>query len=327
MEITNKEIEIKIGNKSHKFKNLILNNYLQMYSGCFLEDSYKSLEIAYLVFDKKLHITEDTTQIEYDVMLPSFWMSAEDEAKQIVSNNSVEIRYVFKNYASENELFPKVDWNQYVGKKITGIGFGTGDVLGEIHAFLDTSNYDLVVQENQNIIITRVDRLQTNANFFGVNINFPLHLSPNYFINTQNNNRRYKVALKNVGFGVTAQDFDVWYSENEFTVTKDNTSVIITTQYTTIAPRMGLYPSSSLYPSDMLYPEQIEGLYPKNDLYPSDTLCPESIPFRYILYRFVVQELKDIEAGYEDTNMSYIQSYPLTKYGNLKYLLKYERGE
>ncbi|MEG0282625.1 MAG: hypothetical protein RR662_05555 [Clostridia bacterium] len=325
MEITNKEI--KIGNKSHKFKNLILNNYLQMYSNCFLEDSYKSLEIAYIMFDKKLHVTEDTTQMEYDVMLPSFWMSAEDEAKQIVSNNSVEIRYVFKNYASENELFTKVDWNQYVGKKITGIGFGAGDILGKIHAFLDTSNYNLVIQENQNIVITRVDRLQTNANFFGVNINFPLHLSPNYFINTQNNNRRYKVVLKNVGFGVTAQEFDVLYNENEFTVAKGETSVVITAPYTTVAPRLGLYPSNLLYPSGDLFPEQIEGLYPKNDLHPSGSLYPESIPFRYILYRFVVQELKDIEAGYKDTNMSYTQSYPLTKYGNLKYLLKYERGE
>lgn len=123
MEISNKEIEIKIGNKSHKFKNLILNNYLQMYSNCFLEDRYKSLEIAYIAFDRNVAITEDTTNMEYDVMLPSFWMSAEDESKQITSNNSVEIRYVFKNYASENEFFPKIDWNQYAGKKITGIRF------------------------------------------------------------------------------------------------------------------------------------------------------------------------------------------------------------
>ena len=46
MKVKNLEVGIKIGNKQHKFTNLILNKYLDLFAYSFLEFKDKNLDFC-----------------------------------------------------------------------------------------------------------------------------------------------------------------------------------------------------------------------------------------------------------------------------------------
>ena len=70
MKVKNLEVGIKIGNKQHKFTNLILNKYLDLFADSFLEFKDKNLDFCCINLTKeKTLITPESTEMQFDTIL------------------------------------------------------------------------------------------------------------------------------------------------------------------------------------------------------------------------------------------------------------------
>ena len=150
MKIQNKEIGIKIGDKELKFTNMILNSYLDLFADSFVEFKNKDLPYCLVNFNNINNITEDSTEMNYDLILEADF----NKNIEVLSPISITNKYYYRN--------PQVgqEWEAYIGKPIISIGFANYDyILNKyiIYAYLDISNYNIIIQENQPITISRID--------------------------------------------------------------------------------------------------------------------------------------------------------------------------
>ena len=192
MKIKNDLISIKTGKKIYDFNNLILNDYLYRFvvrqtSTQYLNKARMQLKMKYCLikFDTPLeNITEHSElhNTDFDICLmttPSHTQSL-DEKQVTITYQYNNIDYIY-DYARGTAI--NIDLSQYYGRKITAIGFNswwTWNTNYPVCAVLDTSNYNIYVQESQELAITRRDIISTDADFVSNSslITGPAHLAP-----------------------------------------------------------------------------------------------------------------------------------------------------
>ena len=70
MKVKNLEVSIKVGNKQHKFTNLILNKYLDLFADSFLEFKDKNLDFCCVnLTNEKTLVTAESTEMPFDTIL------------------------------------------------------------------------------------------------------------------------------------------------------------------------------------------------------------------------------------------------------------------
>ena len=142
-----------------------------------------------------------------------------------------------------------IDFNNYVGRKITAVGFG---YYNTCFAVVDTSKMNIILNNSEQFEITRVDNYQSDAKCYG--IDFPLHLvnfSAYYNANSSANEftiaKLYSIGMGNrEGLMESEAVIDFEYTEIE----DDNITINFGTPVD-----VGHYPSEDLYP----------GFYPVRD--------------------------------------------------------------
>lgn len=331
MKIRNDLVSIKIGQKQYDFKNLIFDEYLKRIISRQLDiENFNLLHHEFfmrnllLKFDTPFENLDSSTVLhnqDFDIGL-----TKGATAEQEISDEGISIKYTYnagpdfvvydysKGTASNNYI------NNYYGRQITAIGFNSSyrndsSMTNSIPvcAILDTSNYNLYLQENQLFIVTRKDTITTDAKFYSKfpEIKGPAHLCPmgiEYNGDSWINN--YYGILYSIGYG---NHPDTMLTEeligNEVRAIQDNTNLFIGPIINTDFANKLKYPNSNIYPNYKLYGAKDNYKY---------------IILKYKVYRLEVDNLG--ETTYIDTNMYYHQVVPLNNYGSGNIEIKYERG-
>ena len=328
-KVKNLSIDIKIGNREYKLKNLILNTLLNSY--------VKKLTIQYdqmrtvlascmLKFSNLENITGDSLIRcdTFDICITTANINSLNSANKIINkyvyNSENEYIYDYSKQTSQN-----IKISDYIGNKIYALGFSFAGTDGSLNvdAVLDVSNYDMYIYEGEEILITRIDEISTDAIFESLHekVKFPVHLLgqgiegiiPPQELWDSNHESSYIIynnshaKLTNFGFGNKPDNIELEYDiEGNYEVNENIFSI-----------------------KKIWSPK---GLYPSQDLYPSDDLYPDDIPYEYLILKFKLFQ-KVAEGTYEDyievekfTGAEYLQAIPLDKRGNIDLNIKYERG-
>lgn len=348
MKIKNELITIKIGKKIYEFNNLILNEYLKRFVIAQLDPSQiksnlikRQLCYCLLKFDTPFQGLNSNTTLkntDFDVCI-----LFEAVPSQFINENSVIVQYFFeidekstildyKKYSTQG-----VHLRNYYGKKITAIGFNSiwiddTDLTWKVPvcAVLDTTNYNLYIQKDQGLSITRRDVITTDAEFYSGNkklIPGPIHLAPFGIPQIINNPTIYNedktsyvtpyyngfAFLHSVGLSsykdyidkefVIGQDIQVYNNENELDFSKIE-------NYLTGKAIIGV----------------------GNNIYPSLSLYPTKTTYKYLILKYKVWQVVtsgtygNITEEIVDTGYYYYMALPLTKIGKFNFKIKYERG-
>ena len=218
MKVKNLEVSIKVGNKQHKFTNLILNKYLDLFADSFLEFKDKNLDFCCVnLTNEKTLVTAESTEMPFDTILE--FNSA--ERSELLTENTVINKYNYESpLAGYNSL------SSYIGQYIKQIGFGIYDYEAkkfELYAYLDVSKYNIVVQEGQPIVISRMDKVSTDMNFWS-NANAvkcPYHLTTKGLLEV--NGYEYDTViprLYSIGFGSLPYKFTDEYLVEDLDISK-----------------------------------------------------------------------------------------------------------
>ena len=346
MKIKNEYIKIKQGEKEVTLNNYIYDSYLSLFSttqynvnderivDLVAELHDKQLNTCYIKFDEPLQDITNATVQDFEVR------AFTKKINFTTSNNKINILYDYDFNRSTDISTPTglwIDINDYIGRKITALGFGG---LYNIHACLDVSNYDIYILEDENLTLTRMDTINSEATCVGYD--FPVHLSPigdydNAVFNPVVQGYETKWAkIYSVGFAKTLGTF-----EEEYVIDEDiDLRVESDTSFgfnlkkgdmQTIFPRNDLYASNNVFPLPLyiqteLYPRT--SLYCDNDLYPSDSNY-KYIVFKYRLY-LIHWEGEDETTGY--IRIKYLDEYysmyiPNTTKGLFEIVEKIERSD
>lgn len=181
-KIKNVLVNIQIGKREYSFKNLILDNLLNFYASAIVDDFnkiFKQMNTCLISFSKldiksDMVITNDT----FDIGLFSCIH------KTIGNQNKIVNKYVYTSeddfiYDYSKKTALNIKLANYGGKKINTIGFSYS-VVGAWYttAVLDVSNYDIYIQEGEELRITRIDEVSTDAIFTSLSdkVISPIHL-------------------------------------------------------------------------------------------------------------------------------------------------------
>lgn len=328
-KIKNLSIDIKIGSKEYKFRNLILNKLLNNYATSLIEKynkSLRSMDTCCIKFSP-IDIDEnlDLTTSDFDICVLN------SNKNTTISNASVTIKNVC---STENTIV--YDYNErtthelnyYVGKKIYVLGFSFTFAPGAgINAILDVSNYDITIYENEILVITRIDEISSDSIFtslsekvFGL-----VHLAPDGIDGIlppqelwDENHTQSTIIYNNAYAKLEKISFANKIGEHELEADIGSNYTVLNNIFTiknVLCPKV-IFPNSNLFPSSELY-----------------TLAQY---YKYINLHFKLYQ-KVAEGTYDDyelvetyTGAEYIQSIPIEdieKDGNLEIKIKYERGE
>lgn len=309
MKVKNLEVSIKIGNKQHKFTNLILNKYLDLFADSFLEFKDKNLDFCCVnLTNEKTLVTAESTEMLFDTILE--FNSA--ERSELLTENTVINKY---NY--ENSLAGYPPLSSFIGQYIKQIGFGIYDYEAkkfELYAYLDVSKYNIVVQEGQPIVISRMDKISTDMNFWS-NANAvkcPYHLTTKGLLEV--NDYEYDTVipkLYSIGFGALPYKFTNEYLVEDLDISKTGVGEI------TIDNVLNNYAKNDLFPR--------EDLYPRPDLYPQEGTANLLI-YKFKLFRKLFTDPEQ-PPMLQDTGLFYVQYKQLERFGQItKLKIRYERG-
>lgn len=353
MKIKNESVTIKIGREQKTFQNLILNDYIDLYADSFLSFKDKFLAYCFIKLDTLQEITPESTQMEYDLVLENYLRDFEE----IYTENTIINKYNYKNVV-ENKV------GNLNGHKITGIGFGLWDIETDnykLYAFLDVSSYNVVIQNNQSVSVSRIDKVTSDLKFYcdDNSIKYPLHLTTKGKIEFKAND--YDTVfpkLYSIGLGTLYNQMEKEILIKDLDFKKESLGVLRITG----AKDYASYPSYNTFPNPNLYPGRIntdleplriegkeninkanldfslegafidkdlsEGLYPSIFLYPNNELYPEKAITKWVIYKFQLyrQRYEGEEEIIEPLNQYYKQSQFTELTGNLKLKIKYEKG-
>lgn len=307
MKIGNEEVSIRIGNQEKTFKNMILNNYLNLFADSFLEFKNKDLPYCYVNFSNyKNNINEDSTEMAYDMILETNL----DKNVEILGSNSVINKYYYRN-----SLAGELTWDDFRGRTIIDIGFGNYDnQLGKfvLYAYIDVSKYNIVVQDLQPIVISRVDKITSDMKMWTRNkkIKAPIHLTTRGILELKGFEYETIVTkLYSVGFGVVPYQLNQEYLVENLNFTRNATGKINI--------------------QENLIAEHLNSLYMSNSLYMKSDLYMQKPSYQFIIYKFKLYKIEYSEQGqknYVDTGMYYTQYSELKKHGKINLSIKYERS-
>lgn len=309
MKIENKEIGIKIGNKERKFTNMILDSYLDLFASSFLEFQNKDLPYCLVNFTKNnTNINEQSTEMQYDTILEADLL----QNVEILTDNSIINKYYYRS-----PLAMEKDLSEFSGQQIRQLGFANYDYnLSKyvIYAYIDVSKYNIIIQDNQPVVISRVDKITSDMNLWKSDkrIKAPVHLTMramNTYLGMEYT--QIKPKLYSVGFGVLPYTLNKEFLIEDLTIEKTETGTI---QINNVLETE--YNPNTLFFSD--------------DLKMSDDLLLRKPSYDLLIYKFKLykETYPDLESPpvLVDTGMWYTQYKKLSKYGKIKLSVKYERS-
>lgn len=313
MKIKNEIIELKIGKKIYSFQNYILDEYLNTFVRTQLSTeeltsikNSKSLRCCLLKFDSKAILDPDGNLYprDFNVMsLNTYDLKQEISKKQITVKYNYDFRMIRDVAGNSNTTI-----SNYNGKKITALGFTTTWMTQlfnlPIKAYLDVSNYNIYVQENEEISITRKDIIETEADFYSPfsNIKAPLHLMP-CGMDGETNVQVNFAQLYSVGYSSYKDRMDIEYLIKNKQVVKQTSKIIIYELNNTESAK--------------------EDLQPQNNIYPSVNLFPLKADYNYLILKYKI--FKNQDSAYLDTGQ-YYHMLIKPKTGNANLTINYERG-
>lgn len=322
-KIENVEINIKVGKREYTIKNLILNELLNVYAKALITDyktQRKYLKHCFVKFNTPLTFNENSKlkNTDFDIAILN------DTTEVELSPNQITKKYNWSN--SLYDFSTTRVWNDYKGKKICTIGFGFNFMKSSTYnmcAVVDVSNYNIYVEENEEICITRIDRITTDTVFTTSNkekVKGPVHLHGGItgilpsqtFTSPDGTEKRFVegvayAKLTNIGL-------------SDFT-NKIEKELQLNNNYEV---------NNNVFKIKNIYSPP--GLYPNGDLFPSDDLFPEEKSYKYLILKFKLYQ--DVDKGtfstpnvvVTDTGEYYLQAIELDKYNNVELDIKYERG-
>lgn len=325
MKIENKLVSIRIGNKQYDLKNLITNNCLTRFARRQLEPNRynyipNDIEMSYclLKFDDPFEINEDIElhNQDFDICLvkgPSYYV------ERVISSNRISVKYFYStNFLYDyKKATSDVSISDYYGKKIATIAFNSwfasdanSSAKIPIMAIIDTSNYNIYLQENQNLSIVRQDTITSDAEFYCENFNIkgPLHLLPGYNLVKFNYENFYTFGfLYSIGLSSWANRID-----KEFILGKDIEAIQADNKITfenieNYFSKYFLYSGDNIYPSTSLYP------------------CKKT-DYKYVIFKYRVYTTPIIGNDLTPTEIYYYQAIPIDKWGLSNFVISYERG-
>ena len=203
MKIKNDSVRIQIGNKKYDFHNLILNEYIKrLINKQLSKESATNLTLTestiltYLLLklDTPINnLTQDSSITNYNFDIAIVHGASKHQnisEKQVVMQYDYNILindYVIDlNLVQQGKKSPETIkyLSDFYDRKITAIGFTTHWYPYKevpVCAVLDTSNYSIFLERNQDLTISRKDIITTDAEFSTNNkekVKGPAHLSP-----------------------------------------------------------------------------------------------------------------------------------------------------
>lgn len=308
MKIENKEVTIRIGNKTKTFTNMILNSYLDLFADSFKEFKVKDLPYCLINFTKdNRNINEDSTEMQYDLVLQTELY----QTKEIITSNTIINKYYYHAEQVGEE------WDNFINQSIQQIGFANYDAeLSKytIYAYIDVSEYDIKVQENQPIYINRVDKITSDMDFWSNNskVKTPIHLTRNGILELRGfDYLRIQPKLYSVGFGVLPYSMQKEFLVDNLEIQRPGTGQVVINNILNCG-----YDKNTLY----FNPE----LKMSKDLIMRTPTLPLLI-YKFKLYKETYPNPEEPPV-WEDTGMWYTQYKKLKKHGDLKLSIKYERS-
>ena len=311
MKIENEEVSIKIGNKTKTFKNLILNSYLNLFADSFLNFKEKNLPYCLVNFTKNnININEYSTGMQYDTILEADFSNN----IEVLTGSNIVNKYFYQNpVAGMNYL------GDFKGQTIKELGFANYDYETDkyiLYAFLDVSKYQITIQDNQPLTISRVDKISSDMKFWANNpkLKAPYHLTARGLIETIGMEYHTIIPeLYSVGFGVLPYSFVKEYERDDLMMLRNLLGTI------SIPNLLYNFKNNDLYPN--------ENLYPNEDLYPQ-TPTASLLIYKFKMYKKVYPNSESDNYELEDTGMYYTQFRELkdSEYGKFSLRIKYERG-
>ena len=194
-KIKNEAIIIKNGKKIIELRNTILDEYLKRFAIRQTDTNYAlNTHNAYLHYILLKFETPISYTTSSEIITDDFDICLMDDPRltQTINKSNVTADYTWimskdafiYEYSSGEAGEFITDW---YNKKITAIGFGTTwaptgtGVSKPICAIIDTSNYNLYLQENQTFSVSRKDIISSDALFWSNNkkVKGAFHLAPN----------------------------------------------------------------------------------------------------------------------------------------------------
>lgn len=310
MKISNKYVEIKMGNKKYRKQNMILNTYLKKIFDMQMNDDHNVCLInrCYLKLDTPIenvgYDTELDGLLDFDIFIyPSYNVN-------IISNkNIISLNYKFDDswYTYSGKSYVGKGLSQFNGRKITAIGFGMNR---NCFTFLDTDNMNIFINANEDFLMSRLDTIQSDG--VANNIEYPLHLindTARKDVKTiVDGDYQYSettmAKLYSIGFGNTIGLMEEEYLIDDVETDRDDYSITLNVPRT---KKVGHYPSEDL---------QL-GFYPTMD-------NSKYLIFKYRLYRRYTDSNSQFVITYLDEY--YTMSKPNENFGNLDIKLKIERS-
>lgn len=309
MKVENLEIGIKIGDKNKTFTNLIMDGYLNLFADSFLEFKQKSLQYCLVNFTKvNESINENSTTMLYDTILEADF----SQNIEILTASNIINKYYYINSVTE---YPSLE--EFIGQSIKELGFANWDEGKQdyvMYAYLDVSRYNIVIQENQPIIISRIDKISSDMKFWSNDnkLKAPYHLTGRGLIEVQGMDFiNIYPKLYSVGFGVLPYKFINEYLVENLDIARAGVGEVL------INDIFENYKKEELYPS--------ESLYPREDLYPKSPTANLLI-YKFKMYKETYSNLEEPPV-YVDTGIYYVQYKEIDKYGKIKLTIKYERSK
>lgn len=309
MKIKNLEVGVKIGNRERKFTNLILNSYLDLFANSLLDFKEKNLPYCFVNFTKSNDdITEISTEMKYDTILEANF----SENVEVLTNNNIINKYYYTLPLAGFEAL-----ESFKGQAIKQIGFGNYDYNLDdyvLYAYLDISKYNIVIQENQPIIINRIDKIISDMNFWSNSntIKCPYHLTGRGLLEMGGFDYiRVLPKLYSIGFGILPYKYINEYLVEDLEIEKTGTGEITVNGINSNFVKDDLFPRPDLYPSPILYPQ---------------TPTANLLIYKFKMYKEVYEDPM-LPPVLEDTGLYYVQYKELDRFGLIENLkIKYERG-
>lgn len=308
MKIQNKEIGIKIGKKELKFTNMILDSYLDLFANSFISFKDKSLPYCLINFTHYDNvITETSTEMNYDIVLEA----DPNQNVEILAENSIINKYYYRTPLVGQE------WDTYKNMAIMDIGFANYDYdLNKyvIYAYLDVSKYNIVVQDNQPIIISRTDKITSDMEMWtnSTQVEAPYHLTNRGMLNLRGYEyQTIAPKLYSIGFGVLPYTLNKEYTVEELDIQKTGIGEI----------KINNVLEAQYRPN---------AKYFNTDIYFNNDWCFEEPSYNYLIYKFKLYRETypnpEEPPVWEDTGMFYLQYKEINKNGKINLSVKYERS-
>lgn len=352
MKIKNELVSLKIGNKQYDFKNLILDEYLKRFILKQLDTTTPRyilhqlyLDTVFFKFDtpiKNLSPSSDIFPEDFDIAFVNGCKSVITTA----TPNLITTKYTYDMnnfiYDYNKKKGGNLPFEDYYGKKIVAIGFGTSfssfTKKNKVCAILDTSNYNIYMQASQKLECTRKDTISTDALFWSsdARIKAPVHLYPYGgepllyqdpypgFREEDKKifNARSALPTKGVLYSIALSSSPQYIIDNEFVIGKDVNVV-------QNEAKLSIQGINNNFETE---------LYSNFSIYPSSNLYPVKSNYKYIIFKYkVYQEIEkgvygedntlDFEYIQTDTKSYYYQAIPIDKFGESNFIIKYERGK